>query len=230
MNNELVVKGDLTDELALKEIENAVRTLKELKPVKPTWFKEGNGNMLIRGAFKDDISSNDIIAIPLMGSLLGFMGAVLFSDTYVLPLIISGMSAILALSVTLPYFLADSYGGSRMKQPVRKFFAKRLRKNRMELLERRVKEYEQYQKALELHQVVIEDMRQELNTNGVFQLLSKDGKQHLINNDGKHEISIVDYNKLPREYLKLSQKMIEYLNNKNSKEEFENVNLNKEIE
>lgn len=230
MDKELTVKDGLTDELAMKEISNAVRTLKELKPVEPSWLKKENGNLLIRGAFKDDISSNDIIAIPLMSSLLGFMGAAIFADTYALALIISGMSAILTLCVTLPYFLADSYGGSRMKQPVRKFFAKRLRKNRMNLLERRVKEYEQYQKAIELHQVVIEDMRQELNNNGVLQLLSKDGKQHLINNEGKHEISIVDYNKLPREYLDLSQKMIEYLNIKNSKEELENVILNKGVE
>lgn len=234
MDNALTAKDGLTDELAIQEIKNAVQIIRDLKPAPPEWYKPEDGKILTKGAFDNHVNTYGVAAASVMGFSFGFFCSAILGSVSIIEknnyshnLIITLSGLVLALATSLPYMLADSYGGSKAKQPIRKFFAKLLRKNRMELLEQRATEYEEYQKALELHQIVIADMRQELEAKGVFELLAKDGRQHLINAEGQHEIEIVDFTKLPRENLELSQKMIEYLKNK---EEVNNDYSTKELE
>lgn len=212
-----------SEDEALSEIHKAIEVIREFKPEKPEWFDGKNETHPLLTRDNDNIVP--IEAYPMVGMMVGITGAViggvLGAVSALLPFVglVSGLSigAILGAVVTLGHFsteiMAYYYGGSKTRQPIRKFLAKKyFTSHQISQIDSHVQDYQDYLVALKTHQMIINDARQELTRKGVFELLSSDKEIHSLSDAGYHEVDKVIED--DGSYHEATHKMIEHLKNK----------------
>lgn len=206
---------------ALSEINKTMEIIREFEPEKPEWF---NGKNETRPLLTQD-NIMPIEAYPIVGMMVVMTGAViggaLGAVSALLPFVglVSGLSigAILGAVVTLGHFSTETmayyYGGSKTRQPIRKFFAKKyFTSHQLSQIDRHVQDYQDYLVALKTHQMIINDARQDLTRKGVFELLSSGKEIHSLSDAGYHEVDKIIED--DDSYHETTHKMIEHLKNK----------------
>lgn len=216
-NSKIVLKGSLSKvesrHEALKCVKQAEQTIEKFKPKEPTWLTSYNSNAPLQTDSTSFYISLFIGVSLVGGGLLGLLlsiGTFSIFDSLLLQVSPIVITPLVAMIIFTPSFFGDMYGGSKTRQPVRKLFAKIAHnKKRREVLELRVKEYEAYSKAQEIHQALIENTRNNLIHRGVFDMLSTKTDRHLLDEKGVYKAVKGDY--LTESYSELSDDMIKYL-------------------
>lgn len=218
--NKIVLKGNLSKvesyAEALECVKKAEMTIEKFQPQKPKWLNSYNSKAPM-------LNSETNIPAPLFalvslatGSIIGLVlgGCVsfIFNNPSPLVWILSlGIPSLIATSIFGSITFGYKYGGSKTRQPVRKFFAKLgLNKKELETLELRVEEYEAYSKAQEIHQALIANTKNNLIDRGVFDMLNTKNEQHSLDENGVHKI-VEGELYLTESYSELSDNMVKYL-------------------
>lgn len=197
---------------ALSVLQHSEQIIKQMQPEKPQWLTSYNSKsplqdasilvQLLSGVGFTALFSSAVGGIAFFVYLFGVMA-------FETVLLIAGISSLLPISLVTTLILASTYGGSNTRQPVRKFCAKIFsNKKILDQLDSRVKEYEDYQKALQLHQLVIDKEKSKLEQMNVFKQLSSATEEHSMDENGKHKIEAIE---IPKSYEELAVRMVDYL-------------------
>lgn len=125
---------------------------------------------------------------------------------------VAGVFMVIGLTCKTLLFLASNYGGSKTRQPIRKKLAHmRYSEQQLQELERKVQEFEDYQSALQLHQMVIDKERERLERYKVLEILSSGDMMHSLTAEGEHVVKRKPEAPKVGEYDQLARAMVNHL-------------------